>query len=313
MNRQSVLCSAVVTAGVFVGGIASAQPAQPGQPQPGQPQPGQPQPGYGQPQPGQPQPGYGQPQPGQPQPGYGQPQPGYGQPQPGPGQQGSYAPPPASAPAGLPDFSVVLHAGMMVGGSGENSIECDGSDCGEVSDIDLDYDHNSAFLLGADFLWLAGSTIRLGPGLQFGTTAEIEPDGSSQDYEIGSDVSLNFVLEAMFPVGDTVWLGPRGQIGATVLLPSGDGEDDLENEKDSCEASGLDNCDAFDGPHVGANFGLGGGVVFAVSESVRLRADLLIQGYAIQVYAWEAGNGVDAEVTEMLAGSRTYLLGGVEF
>ncbi|MFW5741346.1 MAG: hypothetical protein ACOC1F_13380 [Myxococcota bacterium] len=200
---------------------------------------------------------------------------------------------------------------MIVGGGGADSVECDGSDCG-FPDGHWDYDHNSAFLLGADLLWTAGSTIRLGPGLQFGSTAQVEP-GSSQDVEVGSDVSLNFVLEAMFPVGETVWLGPRGQLGAIVLIPSGDKEDYLEARKDVCEGNNLDNCDVFDGPYYGLNFALGGGVVFAVSDSVRLRADVMAQGYAIHVYSWEPSNDGDASITETLAGTRTYLLGGVEF
>ena len=307
-------------ASVLVAGTALAQ-TDPSQPQPGQPQPGygQPQPGYGQPQPGygQPQPGYGQPQPGygQPQPGYGQPQPGYGQPQPGYGQPTGYAPPPADSGGSegeLPFFSAVIRGGALVGGGGEMKYECDGSDCNGGSD-DHDFDHKTAFMLGADFLFTVGSVVRLGPGLQIGTNMEVEPDGSSEDYEIGSDVSMNFVLEADFPVGDRVWIGPRGQVGGTILIPSGDMEDTLEENKEMCEDYDFDNCDVFDGPHLGVNLGLGAGVIFAAGESVRLRADLMIQPYLIHMFTWDPGNGFDREVTHTISGTRTYIMGGIEF
>ena len=301
MGNRTIPVSACCL-GVLITTGLGAQPAQPGQPQPGY---GQPQPA----QPGQPQPGYGQPQPAQP----GQPQPGYGQGQPGqPPPAGGYAPPAAEHPSDnteLPNFAIVLHGGVLVAGSGELKVDYSGPGAG--SDDSTDYDHKAAFLLGADFLWTVGSVIRLGPGIQFGTTTEVEFDDANDDYEVGSDVSLNFVLEAMFPVSDGVWIGPRGQVGLLALFPSGDLEDDLDVAKDNCEAYDMDGCSNLDGPRYGLNMGIGAGGVFQVGDSIRLRADLMIQPYVINLYSLEADDGT--EVSEDLQGVRPYLLGGIEF
>ena len=57
----------------------------------------------------------------------------------------------------------MLRAGLLVSGSGEDQLECSGDiGAGLCTDSDSDYDHNIAFLLGADFLWTVGSVVRLG-------------------------------------------------------------------------------------------------------------------------------------------------------
>ncbi len=68
---------------------------------------------------------------------------------------------------------------------------------------------------------------------------------------MGPDFSLNFVLEAMWPIGDAAWLGPRGQLGVMAISPSGEFEDELKETKDNCKAAGVSGCDNLDGPDEG--------------------------------------------------------------
>jgi len=219
--------------------------------------------------------------------------------------------------AALPRFSVVLHAGPLVLGSGEQRASCDGADCNQTQ-IDQGnenntYAHKTSWMLGADFLWRVGSKIRLGPGIQLGTTSTIAPEWTNKDLELGTDVSLNFVLEAMFPVGHAAWIGPRGQVGLMELLPSGELKDSMQTMKRECQAAGISGCDNFDGPRVGFELGIGMGAVFALSHAVRLRADVMVQPYVINLYALEAKSGYDATLSVNLLGVRSYLLGGIEF
>jgi hypothetical protein len=58
---------------------------------------------------------------------------------------------------------------------------------------------------------------------------------------------------------------------------------------------------------------LGAGVTIAVSQSARLRADLMIQPYFISLYSWDAGGEADATMSGTISGTRSYLLAGVEF
>jgi hypothetical protein len=56
--------------------------------------------------------------------------------------------------------------------------------------------------------------------------------------------------------------------------------------------------------------GLGVGVMFPVSPSVRLRGDAMFQYYKINLYTIEGG-GLKAE--ENVTGSRGFLMAGAEF
>ncbi len=197
---------------------------------------------------------------------------------------------------------------LMLAPSGSGTLECEGDGC--VSNRGRDYDHKSAFGLGADLLFRTGSVIRLGPGLAYTAEYDVEFDGASTDYTVGGDFTLSFVLEAAVPVSPTVWLVPRGQIGLLLLFPGGDLRDELDELKTQCNAAELSGCDSLDGARPGAQGGLGFGVMFAVGPDVRLRVDTMYQFYSVNLYTVEGSYG-DAAVN--LNGSRGFLMAGVEF
>ncbi|MCK6537154.1 MAG: hypothetical protein L6Q84_29650 [Polyangiaceae bacterium] len=231
----------------------------------------------------------------------GAPPPGYG---PAPVAE---PPPPQKQPHRLGSVAFVPRLMLGVFGSGE--IACDGSACGATSD--LDYDHQTDFGIGADVLFQVGSALRLGPGIAYLPEYDIEPDvPGANDFTVGSDLDVSFVIEAAIPVSPQVWIVPRGQLGVKALMPSGDLEDVLDATKATCESGGLSGCDSLEGARPGVQLGLGVGVMFPVSPSVRLRGDAMFQYYKINLYTIEGG-GLKAE--ENVTGSRGFLMAGAEF
>jgi hypothetical protein len=153
----------------------------------------------------------------------------------------------------------------------------------------------------------------LGPGLFYVFPSGIDiKDGGKSD--VGSDLSLDFIFEVAPRVGPAIWLVPRAQVGFTALFPSGDLDTFLTDMKNACNDRGDSGCDSLSGARPGVNGGLGFGALFAVSDSVRLRADLLGQLYVVSLYSANAPASFGgAHVSRAVGGSRFFLLGGVEF
>jgi len=196
---------------------------------------------------------------------------------------------------------------LSVFGSGK--LECEGDGC-VPGVFDNDYDHKTDFGIGIDVLFKVGSTIRLGPGIAYLPEYDVKFDGASRDDSTGSDLDLSFVMDFVIPTSPKMWIVPRGQLGAKALMPSGDLKDALDQLKDNCKANGLSGCDSLEGARPGVQIGLGVGMMFAVSPSVRLRADLMVQYYRINLFTIEGG-GNKAEVN--LTGNRGFLMAGAEF
>ena len=219
-------------------------------------------------------------------------------------------PPGAVGPAPEHEIhSVTFAPRVMLSVFGSGELKCEGDLC--ISSSGSDYDHKTTFGIGADVLFKVGPTIRLGPGIGYFFKYDVEPKepGAPDSYTIGTDLDISFVLDAAIMASPTVWIVPRGQIGAKLVFPDGDLRDDLDADKRACEASNMSGCDTLDGARPGAQFGLGVGVMFAVSPSVRLRADVMYQYYTINLYTIEAlGN----KAAVNLNGSRGFLMAGAE-
>ena len=169
-------------------------------------------------------------------------------------------------------------------------------------------------MLGADFLFRVGSLIRLGPSLSFTFPQTVKTDPDGVDFEVGSDLDLDFVIEVAPRVGPNVWLVPRAEVGGMVFFPTGDEKDALDFEKTQCESSsGLSGCDGIGGPRPGLNGGLSFGALFKVGAAVRLRADLLAQLYIINLATHDENDVGSRTISENVGGSRFFLRGGIEF
>jgi hypothetical protein len=207
-------------------------------------------------------------------------------------------------------FVGVARVGFVFAGGGEAEAECDG-DCGAFASGDNDYDDESGPMIGMDFMGHVSPKLRLGGGLMYFPTSELDFDDGG-DFEVGSDLLTQFIVEGVFDVSPTVALAVRGQVGAMFLFPDDDLEESIDDTEAACDALPGD-CDVDDGPYVGFTFGLGGGAIFDVG-AVALRADLIFQWYTINVGKTDYNGPVtDAELYSNVSGSRLILAGGIEF
>jgi hypothetical protein len=202
-----------------------------------------------------------------------------------------------------------------MGGSGTN--KCTEGDCSVFFPTDdagdFDYTHRASGGLGAEVLWKLGSLIRLGPGLFYVLPSGVDfARGGKSD--LGSDLSLDFIFEVAPRVGPATWLLPRAQFGGTLLFPSGELDAFLTDMEDACMDRGDSGCESISGPRPGVNGGLGFGVLSAITDSVRLRMDLLAQLYLVSLYSANAPASFGGTpVSRTVGGSRFFLLGGIEF
>jgi hypothetical protein len=215
-----------------------------------------------------------------------------------------------SAPTKLPKFSVPIRPALLLQGKGEVDDSCDG-ECTGIATGSTDFQNHLTFGLNVDFMGTVGRLVRLGLGFFYVAPYGVDLESVDENYEFGSDLSMNFVFELTPRIAPGVWLVPRVQAGFTLLFPAGDFADELERLADLCEAASLGDCGKIEGMKPGLNLGVGFGGVFAVSESLALRADLLLQGYVINLFTLEPDTP-DATLSRNIAGHRFFVLAGVE-
>jgi hypothetical protein len=213
-------------------------------------------------------------------------------------------------------FVFLPRLGFILTGSGEGEVDCSGTACGGASGADNDVDERSVFGLGGDVLYQMSPNLRLGLGLLLVPSTKFETEAENTE-SYGIDLSTSFVVEGIFPVSPTFALTVRGQVGPTLLFAGGDQSDaiaQLERQCSTAKANGATKCEVFDGPYLGYSFGLGGGVVFAASNRVRLRADLLYQRLSLPLLGYDVEQPMGTtDARAHLSSGRLWLLPGVEF
>jgi hypothetical protein len=207
----------------------------------------------------------------------------------------------------VPRFGVRLYGGGEIGG------ECEG-DCAGFETEQFDYDDSSTFGFGLDVLFAVIPELRLGVGAFWVPDTEIEIDGASQEAELGSDLTVPFIVEGVFDAAPRMSIALRAFVGLWILFPDGDLDDAIESQQRECDfAPPLASCEIDDGPYVGPTFGLGPGLVFPLRD-VSLRVDLYYQWYSAKILQTKLGfEGQSVETNNDLTGSRVLLTGGVEF
>lgn len=235
--------------------------------------------------------------------------------------------PPAPAPAGpsrlqqrLDTHGVipVFKMGFTLDGSGDVESECEesGTQTGACDGPtpNFDYEDDSGLALGADLLFRVGSGLRLGLGslVVLDPKYDLEYGGYKQSLESGLEASLFGVIEGVFPVGQTVGLTLRGQLGLTALFVGEDHGDRIDETRDSCDAAGASRCELNEGPFFGPHVGVGFGVLVDAG-SIAFRAELL--GQAVRYPLWRATiteAGTTVESKNDVVGTRSLLLVGLE-
>jgi hypothetical protein len=243
-----------------------------------------------------------------------------------PGTMSLATPGPAEPPAPeakIKVFSFVPRVGLQLGGGGTFKQGCDGNACtlAGVDTVSTDYSLETAFAIGADFLFKVHDLVRIGPGIFHTFTTKATPSGQASQ-ETGSFTELNFVGEVTPRVSPIVWLIPRLQVGMAMFNASGPFGDLLTAQKNQCSTDAADasaaggsitGCDSFGNPHVGYDIGAGFGAMFAVGPTIRLRTDFLYEYYSVGVGEESASAGSDSlTLNWRLSGSRYFLLAGME-
>lgn len=214
----------------------------------------------------------------------------------------------------LTGVCLVPHLGMLAGGSGNLTRSCEGSGCDPNLSDSAGYTNRRALIIGADFLWQLTPLVRLGPSLLYTVEGDVDPDsGDETVYGFGPDASVDAVAELSVRLGRRAWLVARLAGGLSVLMPEEDLDDTLAEVSAQCRADdSLQHCDSPKGSHLGFNFGGGAGLLYAVSETVRLRFDALVEWHRIRLYSLrDSTRSQDLDLK--LTGTRTMLLGGMEF
>jgi len=218
--------------------------------------------------------------------------------------------PKPSAPAKLRKFSVALRAATLLQGAGAEELSCEG-ECASVVTGRSDFENHLAFGANVDFMGAVGRMVRLGLGFLYVAPDRVDLDGIDESYELGSDLSSDLVFELTPRLAPGVWLVPRIQTGLTLLFPAGDLGDDLARLADMCDASRATDCGKIEGIKPGYNLGLGFGGLFALDESIAVRADVLFQAYVINLFTVEA-ESPHATISRSIEGTRFFVMAGVE-
>ena len=145
---------------------------------------------------------------------------------------------------------------LLLSPFGSGKLECDGALCSPASGDD--YDHKTDFGLGIDVLFKVGQSLRLGPGIAYLLEYDVEPDvPGAQDFTVGSDLDVSFVLEGLIEASPKMWVVPRGQVGVKAVMPAGDLRDYLDDLKADCDTRGMSGCESLDGARPGLQLGVG--------------------------------------------------------
>jgi hypothetical protein len=207
--------------------------------------------------------------------------------------------------------------GFVLGGGGDAEQECEGSTpiCNTLNATADDYDDESDPLIGFDLLGHLSHNLRLGAGLTWVTGTSVDIDGVGSQQDLGSDLSLQAIVEGLIDVGPQTAIAVRAQGGAILLIVGGDLENEIEGLEQDCESieTAGGSCEVKDGPFLGWTVGGAAGVVHSLGD-VALRADFMLQFYALRTAGQDVSiGGEDVETTFVLTGNRFVLTAGLEF
>lgn len=145
---------------------------------------------------------------------------------------------------------------------------------GTAADEDFVVRDSSSVLVGADLLYHATPSLRVGGSALWNPASEISVTDSSAPFRLGAEISADVTLEHVFAESKSTGLFYRVMAGPTLLLTGGDLEVAVEREKKLCREL-LKLCEIDSGPFLGYNVAAGIGALFPVDKSA-LRFDLLL-------------------------------------
>lgn len=213
---------------------------------------------------------------------------------------------------------LVPSVGLAIAGSGtmKEEVECLAGTCASESEsVEADYDQNQNILLGFDTLYHVLPSLRLGLGLQWMPTSEVDVDGADSNAELGSELATTAVIEGVF--GGKSAGAVRGFIGPNFIFPGGDLEDGIDEIETLCSgiASAGGSCSVEDGPYMGLTLGAAAAFLSQITEGAALRIELSLQYLRVSGPSVEVSDTAGTRIKDTLSWSATRLAlrFGVEF
>lgn len=205
--------------------------------------------------------------------------------------------------------------GLAFAGSGtaKGEVECQAGAC-TSSSTERDYDQNENLLLGFDTLYHVLPSLRLGLGLQWMPSSEVDFENGDSNAEFGDELATTAVIEGVFG-GKSAGV-VRGLIGANFLFPDGKLEDLIDLMDATCSSVGSagGSCSVADGPYVGLTLGAAAAFLRQVSEGTALRVELSLQYVSFSGPSLETSDeSATGKESLSWSGTRLSLRFGLEF
>ncbi|HEY6722985.1 MAG TPA: hypothetical protein VI197_03105 [Polyangiaceae bacterium] len=206
--------------------------------------------------------------------------------------------------------------GLAFTGSGtlEASLDCQADACTSAS-FERDYSQNPNALLGFDTLYHVLPSLRLGLGLQWIPTSDVDVENGDSSTEFGDELSTTAVVEGVF--GGKSAGALRGFIGTTFLFPGGELQELIDAMDAACRSTGGagGSCNVADGPYVGLTLGAAAAFLRQVSRGAALRVELALQYVSFSGPNLEVTDEAGRRYEDSLSwsGTRLSLRFGIEF
>lgn len=206
--------------------------------------------------------------------------------------------------------------GLAIAGSGtlKAELDCQSGPCTSES-VERDYGQNANVLVGFDTLYHVLPGLRLGLGLQWMPTSDVDVEDGDSSTEFGDELSTTAVVEGVF--GGKSAGALRGFIGANFLFPGGEMEDLIDAMDAGCRSivSAGGSCSVDSGPYTGLTLGAAAAFLRQVTPGSALRVELSLQYLRFSGPSLEVSDDVDRLYEDSLSWSATRfsLRFGIEF
>ena len=213
-------------------------------------------------------------------------------------------------------FVLLPFVGVALAGSGtlKSELDCQAGTCTSSSN-ERDYSQNPNLMIGFDTLYHVLPNLRVGLGLQWMPTSDVDVKDGDSSTHFGDEVAPTAVVEGVF--GGKSAGALRGFIGANLLFPDDELQDLIDTMDAACRsvASAGGSCDVASGPYAGLTLGAAAAFLGQFTETVTGRAELSFQYVGFSGPSLEVSDETGTRYEDSLSwsGTRFSLRLGLEF
>jgi len=174
-------------------------------------------------------------------------------------------------------FVLLPFVGSTLVGTGtlKSELDCQAGRCSSTSH-ERDTDQNLNLLIGFDGLYHVLPNLRVGLGLQWIPTSDVEVKNGDSSTRFGHEVAPTAIVEGV--IGGKSAGALRGFMGPNLLFPDGELQDFIDSKEASCRSVGPGrSCDMASGPYVGLTLGGAAAFLRQFTETMTGRVELSLQ------------------------------------